>query len=115
MKANDDIRLRHMRDAAKEALAFAAGKQRADLDADRQLLLALTRCIEIIGEAASNITEDTISRHPAIPWPQIKGMRNRLIHAYFDVDPDVVWDTVVHNLKPLLVALNKIIPPDRTG
>lgn len=112
MKPNDEVRLRHMRDAAKEALGFVAGKQRADLEDNRQLLLALTRCIEIIGEAASKVSEDAVARHPAIPWLQIRGMRNRLIHAYFDVDLDVVWDTVVHNLRPLLTALDKIIPPD---
>jgi len=97
-----------MREAAKEAVAFAEGKQRSDLDPDRQLVLALTKCIEIIGEAASNISEGTIQRHPNIPWPQIKGMRNRLIHAYYDVDLDILWDTVVHNLIPLVAELEKM-------
>jgi uncharacterized protein with HEPN domain len=112
MYPNDDTRLRHMRDAAKEAIAFTADKKRSDLDLDRQLVLALTKCIEIIGEAASNISEETRKRCPAIPWPQITGMRNRLIHAYFDVDLDILWDTAVHNLGPLVADLEKVIPPE---
>jgi uncharacterized protein with HEPN domain len=112
MYPDDATRLRHMRDAAEEALAFVEGKQRDDLDADRQLVLALTKCIEIVGEAASQITVQTKQQCADIPWRQIVGMRNRLIHAYFNVDLDILWDTVVHNLLPLLDALEKIIPPD---
>ena len=112
MYPDDATRLRHMRDAAKEALAFAEGRQRENLDTDRQLVLALTKCIEIVGEAASQITVETRDRCPDIAWPRIIGMRNRLIHGYFNVDLDIVWDTVVHNLRPLVAELEKIIPPN---
>ncbi len=112
MYQDDAPRLRHMRDAATEAIAFSEGKKRSDLDADRQLVLALTKCIEIIGEAASNISEETKKRCPSIPWPEIIGMRNRLIHAYFDVDLDVLWDTISHNLTQLVAELEGIVPPD---
>ena len=110
MYPDDSSRLRHMRDAAREALAFAKGKQRADLDKDRQLALAILKCIEIVGEASAAISAETTSRYPEIPWRQIRGMRNRLIHGYYEVDLDVVWDTVTHNLSPLLAALERIIP-----
>ena len=112
MYPDDATRLRHMQDAAREAISFVAGKQRSDLDTDRQLVLALCKCIEILGEAASQISADTRQRYPSIPWAQIVGMRNRLIHAYFHVDLDIVWDTVGHNLTPLVLELEKIFPTD---
>jgi uncharacterized protein with HEPN domain len=110
MYPDDSSRLRHMRDAAREALAFAEGKNRSDLDKDRQLALAILKCIEIVGEASAAISVDTISRYPEIPWRQIRGMRNRLIHGYYEVDLNVVWDTIQHNLGPLLIALERIVP-----
>lgn len=88
-------------------MAFAAGRTRADLDQDRLLLLAPVKSIEIIGEAASQVTEATRARMPAIPWPAIVAMRHRLVHAYFDVDPDRVWDTVTDDLPPLVAALDE--------
>jgi uncharacterized protein with HEPN domain len=112
MYPDDSTRLRHMRDAAREALAFAKGKHRADLDKDRQLALALLKCIEIVGEAASAVGEETVSRHPQIPWRQIRGMRNRLVHGYYEVDLNIVWDTVEHNLAPLVAALEQAVPTE---
>src|SRR5207245_348054 len=85
MSDPDRIRLRHMQDAATEALRFIAGRRKEDLAADRQLALALIKEIEIIGEAANRISLGEESR-PDIPWPAIVGMRNRLIHAYADID-----------------------------
>ena len=99
-----------MRDAAREAMEFAHGRERADLNRDRQLALALLKCIEIVGEASATISVETTSRYPEIPWRQIRGMRNRLIHGYYEVDLDVVWDTVTHNLGPLLAVLEGIVP-----
>jgi uncharacterized protein with HEPN domain len=110
MYPDDSTRLRHMRDAAREALAFAAGKQRTDLDNDRQLALAILKCIEIVGEASAAISVETTSRYPEIPWRQIRGMRNRLIHGYYEIDLNVVWDTVTRNLDPLLAALERVVP-----
>jgi uncharacterized protein with HEPN domain len=112
MYPDDSTRLRHMRDAAKEALAFAEGKQRADLDRDRQLALALLKCIEIVGEAASAVGAETVARYPQIPWRQIRGMRNRLVHGYYEVDLNIVWDTVENNLAPLLAALEQVVPTE---
>jgi uncharacterized protein with HEPN domain len=98
-----------MRDAAKDALAFATGRQRSDLDGDRQLTLALVKCIEIVGEAASAITDETKAKAPEMPWPQIRGMRNRLIHAYYEIDLDVLWDTITRDLPPLLNSVEKML------
>jgi len=83
-----------MLDAAREALSFIAGRSSQDLSGDRMLLLALVKEIEIIGEAASRISDESRNALPRIRWPQIIAMRNRLIHAYADVDLSIVWDTL---------------------
>ena len=115
MPKDDLIRLRHMLDAARETIALAQSQRREDLARDRKLALALVKCIEIIGEAASKVTAATRSEHPSLPWADIVGMRNRLIHAYFDIDLDRVWDTVVADLPPLVAELRNILPPELRG
>ena len=104
----DAVRLHHMLDAAKEAFSFVQGKERGDLDQDRKLVLSLARLVEVIGEAAGQVSKEFQVAHPEIPWPAIVGMRNRLIHAYFDIDLDRVWDTVKDDLPPLVASLEKI-------
>ena len=94
MLKDDIIRLRHMLDAALEAESFIEGKNRSDLSNDRKLELALVKCVEIIGEAASSVSKETRDNFPQIPWPDITGMRNRLIHAYFEINTEIVWQTV---------------------
>lgn len=94
-----------MLDSAEEAASFAAGKSREDLDADRMLALALVKSIEIVGEAGARISEEGRNELPDIPWREVIAMRNRLIHAYFDVDLDVVWRTVEEDLPPLTAML----------
>lgn len=109
--ANDDlVRFKHILDAAKEALSFVKDKSKADLTKDRMLVLSLVKEIEIIGEAASKISDKTKTKYFRVPWIDIIGMRNHLIHAYFDVDLDVVWNTVTHDLPFLIDELEKIIP-----
>lgn len=109
-KPDDTVRLRHMLDAAREAVSFAEGQSRSALDQNRMLVLSIVKAIEILGEAASRVSRDTQARHPQIPWANIIAMRNRLIHAYFDVDLDRVWDTVKDDLPPLVAALEPILP-----
>ncbi len=98
-----------MLDAANEAITFAAGRARTDLDVDRMLVHALVRCVEIIGEAASHVTVPYRALHPELPWTAIVGMRNRLVHAYFDVDLDRVWDTVQQDLPDLVRNLEPLV------
>ena len=109
MRKDDRVRLQHMLDAANEALTFTKGRIRADLDNDRMLVLSLVRELEIIGEAASKVSQETRSQTSAVPWQDIIGMRNRLIHAYFDVDLDTVWSTVTKDLPFLKAELEKIL------
>jgi uncharacterized protein with HEPN domain len=98
-----------MLDHAQEAVTLAQGKTRADLDTDRLLNLGLVRLLEIVGEAANRIPEEEQARHPEIPWPQIVGLRNRLIHGYDSVDFDILWQIVTEDLPPLVVSLETII------
>lgn len=109
MRKDDRVRLQHMRDAAKDALSFAAGRFRGDLDTDRMLTLSLLKCIEIVGEAANRISAELQGQHPQIPWPDIIGMRNRLVHTYYDVDLNILWRTVEENLPGLVADLEKVL------
>jgi uncharacterized protein with HEPN domain len=84
------------------ALGFSVGKTREDLHSDKMLAFALVRTIEIIGGAASQIRSETKEIYTNIPWPEIVGMRNRVIHAYFDIDLDRVWDTIKDDIPPLV-------------
>jgi len=109
MQKHDLIRLRHMLDAAKESIHFTRNKTRSSLDTDRKLVLALIKSIEIIGEAAAHVTKEGQEQTPQIPWPSIISVRNRLIHAYFDINLDIVWQTINEDLPPLVIELEKIL------
>jgi uncharacterized protein with HEPN domain len=108
-KIDDLTRLKHIRDSAKEALSFVKNRTREDLERERMLSLALVRLIEIIGEAANNVSEPCQAQYFKIPWRQIIGMRNRIIHAYFDVDLDIVWQVITQDLGSLLIEVEKAI------
>ena len=103
------VRLQHMLEYAREAIGLMRDKKRADLDTDRTLGLATLRCLEIVGEAASHVPESLRQQHPQIPWPQIIGTRNRLVHGYDLVDYDIIWSTVTEALPPLIAELEKIL------
>ncbi len=108
-KQDDALSMKHMLYHAREALAMVEGRQRGDLDTDRMLELALTRLIEIIGEAASRVSDQTRRKYPEIPWAEIVGMRHRLIHGYDAVNLDILWDTVQIDLPPLIARLESIL------
>ena len=113
MRDDDTVRLRHILDAAREALSFARGRSRADLDSDRQLVLSLVKEVEIIGEAAYQLSNETKASLPDMPWEDIIGMRHRLVHAYFDINLDIVWRTVEEDLPEMLSILEAGIPPQQ--
>ena len=71
----------------------------------------MTHLVELTGEAAGQVPRATQKRYPDIPWPKIVSMRNRLIHGYDFVDYDILFDTITHDLPPLIDALEKIVPP----
>jgi uncharacterized protein with HEPN domain len=109
MNERDRIYLRDMLDAAREALTFAEGQDRSRIESDRKLGLALVKEIEIIGEAAGRVSREVVDSAPAIPWPKIVSMRNRLIHRYSEIDFDILWDTVTVSLPPLVTELEWLL------
>ncbi len=104
-----DTALRQILAHAKEAVAIAKGKSRSDLDQDRLLNLALTRLVEIIGEAANRIPEKVQEQYPELPWLQMVGARNRLIHGYDNVDFDILWAIINQDLPVLIKQLQGIL------
>jgi uncharacterized protein with HEPN domain len=112
MNENDIVRLRHMLDAAREAVGFMQGLNRNDLDENRLLALAETRLLEIIGEAAREVSQETRDKYSQVSWKLIIGMRDRLIHGYFKVDLNIVWKVIVDDLPPLISTLETIIPSE---
>lgn len=113
MRKDDSIRIRHMLDSAQEAVSFVKNKRRSSLAKDRKLTLALVKSIEIMGEAAAKVTPETRKGLPQIPWTSIIGMRNRLIHAYYDINLDILWSTVTEDLPLLIAGLEKIVPSEK--
>lgn len=111
----DRDRIGHMLDHARETITLTRGKARADLDNDRVLNLALVRLLEIVGEAAGRVSKEECALHPEIPWPQIIGLRNRLIHGYDVVDNDILWQIITRDLPQLVEALEAIVPPRETN
>ena len=112
---DDQTRLRHMLDHAVEAVKMIRGHARSDLDRDRKLNLALVRLVEIIGEAAAHVSESERRRYPQIPWEDIVGMRNRVVHGYDEVDFDILWDVVELHLPPLIIELGPAFSEDSAG
>jgi len=106
--SDDQIRVRHMLEAAREAKIFVQGKKREDLDDDRLLVLGVIKAVEIIGEAASKVSKEYQAAHAQIPWSAIIAMRNILIHVYFGIDLNEVWSTVQNDLPPLIVELEAL-------
>ncbi|WP_297478454.1 DUF86 domain-containing protein [Ferrovum sp.] len=111
MHDEDRVRLLHMIEAAESVVQFISGRERSDLDQDKMLLFAVLRAIEVIGEAANRITEETRTAYRIIPWKAIIGMRNRLIHAYFDINTQTVWETATVEIPAILPQLQAIAEP----
>ncbi len=110
MNERDSVRIRHMLDAARSALSFVQGRTREDLDKDEMLAFALTKAVEIVGEAANQVSQTTRNELSTIPWSDIVGMRNRLVHVYFDIDLDVLWQTVAEDLPMLIELVEPLVP-----
>ncbi len=108
MSPDDRIRLRHMVEAARTAMRFCQGRERHELDSDTMLRLALLHAVQIIGEAAARVSDAGRAAAPGVEWPVIVAMRNRLVHAYFDVNTDILWKTVMLSLPALLQQLEAV-------
>ena len=103
MLLDDDLtRLRHIIDAAQEAIGYVEDMTLTQFQSLRPLQHSVVRCIEIIGEASNRITKELRDAYPQIPWVDIIGMRNRIVHAYYDIDTTIVWKTATEDLPVLL-------------
>lgn len=105
MRPEDRVRLRHLVEAAEKAIAYSRTRTRADLDDDELLRLAMTKLVEIVGEAAKHVSPELRAAHPGVPWTAAARMRDRLIHHYFDINLDILWQTLTSDLPQLVAAL----------
>ena len=106
---DDSVRWRHMLDHAMSVHRMVAGRNRNDLDRDEMLRLALTRAIEVIGEAAGKVSPSGRDAHPEIPWSQMASARNRLIHGYDTVNLDILWHIATRDIPPLIAQLREML------
>ena len=109
MSPDDRTRLRHIVEAVNSARRFIEHRTRSDLDDDQMLLFALVRAVEIVGEAASRVTPEGRAELPDLPWSLMIGMRNRLVHAYYEVDLEILWTTVTEAMPPLADRLREFL------
>jgi uncharacterized protein with HEPN domain len=103
--------LDHIQQAATDACSFIEGLTKADFFEDKRTQQAVIMSLIIVGEAATHVMDshsEFIQSHTEIPWRSMRGMRNRIAHGYFDINLDVVWDTVQTALPELLCQLSVI-------
>jgi uncharacterized protein with HEPN domain len=109
IKREDQVRLQHMLDAALEIQQYVQSSTREDLNHDRKLVHSLVRLLEVIGEAANQVSQEVRDKAPEIPWLVIIGMRNRLIHAYFSINLNVVWSTSTEDIPLIITELDRLL------
>ncbi|MCA9887986.1 MAG: DUF86 domain-containing protein, partial [Anaerolineae bacterium] len=102
-------RLAHMLEAARLVEQFLTNVDQEAFFTDTKTAYAVVRALEIMGEAASGIDPEMRVRYPEIPWRIIIDMRNRLIHGYFSIDYQIVWDTAMQDLPAVIRSLSQII------
>lgn len=109
IKHEDRVRLQHILDAALEIQQYVQSSTREDLNRDPKLVHSLVHLFEIIGEAATQVSEELKEDVPEIPWTIMISMRNRLIHAYFSINLNVVWSTSTEDIPPLIKELKNLL------
>jgi uncharacterized protein with HEPN domain len=98
--------------AARDAQSFVSGLTWEQFEGSRLHQSAVIKAIEIIGEAAARVSNETRAAHPEVPWPEVIGMRHRLVHGYFEVDLKKVWDTLHRDLPVLITLIEPLVPPE---
>jgi uncharacterized protein with HEPN domain len=112
MQRDDNVYLGHMLDTARKARSRVEGKSRCEYDSDEDLRIVIAHLVQMIGEAASQVSLSTKESHPEIPWKQITGIRHRIVHDYMDVDYDVLWEVATRDLPDLIKMLQSLVPPE---
>ena len=108
-RRDDRVSLQQMLDHVEEAMSLAKGRTQSDLESDRVFFLAMLKLVEIVGEAAMRVSETMQASHPEIPWRQVIGTRNRLVHGYDAVDCNILWDIVTADFPALASQLRAVL------
>jgi uncharacterized protein with HEPN domain len=109
MLTSDRVRLQHILDAAKRIVVISRGRSRHDVEDDLVLPFALLALLQIIGEAARHVSDEYQEEHSEIDWKGMTGLRNRLAHAYFDVDYDVLYKVIQEDIPPLISTIENLL------
>ncbi len=109
MKENDQVYLRHIFDAISRIEEYCLGVSMQKFLKNKMISAAVVRELEIIGEAARNVSRELRKANPELPWEQMTGTRNRLIHEYFGVDLEIVWQTVTRDLPALKDMIKNLL------
>lgn len=109
MSRNLKLYLQDMQENLRLCQSFTKGMSREEFLADRKTFYAVLRCLEVVGEAAKNVPKDIRRRYHAIPWKEIAGLRDRLVHAYFGVNPDRVWQTLTPDVPSVLPLVERVV------
>ena len=94
---------------ASLAQRFISNQTFEDFSKDEKTYYAVIRALEVIGEATRNIPQEIINKYPFVPWQEIRGFRNRVIHEYFGIDKEIVWDTIQEDVPELIKAFSQIL------
>jgi uncharacterized protein with HEPN domain len=109
MPRSDRLTLELMLDTARRLRALAADRTRHAFDTDDVAQLAMLHLIQRLGEGASRLSADFRAAHPEFPWAEMIGMRNRIVHGYDDLDPDVVWRIATEDIEPVIAGLERAL------
>jgi len=97
-----------IRDSINDVENFIDGMEFGDFIKDKKTIYNVVRAIEIIGEAAKNVPEQVRKKYPDVPWKQMAGMRDKLIHEYFGVDLEILWETAKDDMPRLKTPISKV-------
>lgn len=112
MKQRDRKYLEDIQEVSGQVIEICRGKSREDLDSNLMFRRSLERSFEIIGEAANNLSDEFKSEHSEIPWQKIISMRNHLIHAYMDVEHDILWNVAENKIPELISFIEEKLEAD---
>ena len=109
MRKEDTVYLKHILESIRKIENYVKGLEKGEFMKNSLVQDAVIRNLEIIGEAAKNVSEDFKNKHKNIPWREIARMRDKLIHAYFGVDLNITWEVIKRDLPKLKKQINKIL------